>query len=137
MDQHRNHALASGIAQPILLGPDDALHHRIHRFQVARIRGDGDRNLLTARHLADAARAQVILHVAGTLGDVGIDIAFELGENLRHALADHVGEHRQPPAMRHADHDLLDAGRSRALQVAPRSSRSWSRRLRSRSACAL
>ena len=116
VDQHRNHALAFGIAQAVLLGANDPFDHWIHSFQMTGIRGHRDRNLLATRHPADAARAQVILHVARALGDIGIDIALEFRKNLRHALADHVGEHRQPTAMRHADHDLMHAGRGRALQ---------------------
>ena len=42
-------------------------------------------------------------------------LALELLEQLLRHLAQHVHQHVQPPAMRHADHDLLHAGRARAL----------------------
>ena len=47
-------------------------------------------------------RAQVILHVARALRAGRIDIAFELAKNLRQRLADDVGQHVEPAAMRHA-----------------------------------
>ena len=34
---------------------------------------------------------------------------FELGEDLMNRLADNVGQHVQPPAVRHADHDFVHA----------------------------
>src|SRR6185436_21040059 len=42
-------------------------------------------------------------------------LAFELLEQVLWHLAEHIDEHVQPPAMRHADHDLLHAARSAAL----------------------
>ena len=64
----------------------------------------------------DAARAEVILHVARTLRAGGIDVAFEFGENLRERLADDVGQYVQPAAMRHADDDFVDVVRGGALE---------------------
>ncbi len=62
---------------------------------------------LSARELAFGA--QVVLHVAGSLHGPRIDVALELAEDLRVGLADHVGEHVQPTAVRHADTDLFQA----------------------------
>src|SRR5262249_33212492 len=42
--------------------------------------------------------------------------AFELAEDLLDVLADGVGENVEAPAMRHADHDLVDVARGGALQ---------------------
>ena len=37
VDQHRDHSLALGIAQPVLLGSRDPFDYRIYRFQMAGI----------------------------------------------------------------------------------------------------
>ena len=67
VDQHRDDALALGIAEAILLGADDAFHHRIDRFQMARIGRDGNHDLAARRGPAHAGGAEVILHVARAL----------------------------------------------------------------------
>ena len=54
VDQQRNHALAGGVAQAVLLGPHDAFHHRVDRFQVAGIGRDRNRDLASRSHLAHA-----------------------------------------------------------------------------------
>ena len=53
--------------------------------------------------------AEVVLHVAVAGRLARQQAALELGEDHLVRLAQHVGEHVQPPAVRHADHDLLDA----------------------------
>ena len=55
-------------------------------------------------------RAEVILHVARALRRVRIELALELEEDLPVALAHDVGEHVETAAVRHAHHDLGDAG---------------------------
>ena len=55
----------------------------------------------------DVARA---LHVLGIGG-----IALEFGEQRGERLAHHVGQHVEPAAMRHADHQLLHAELAAAL----------------------
>jgi hypothetical protein len=49
----------------------------------------------------------VVLDVAGA---DDLDLALELGEQLTRLLAQNVDQHVQAPAMRHADHQLLDVG---------------------------
>jgi hypothetical protein len=116
VDQNRDHARALRVAQAILLGPDDAFHHRVHGFQMTGIGRHRHRDLAPAGHLPHIAGAQVILHIAGSFGDLGMNIAFEFGKNLRHAFADHVGQHRQTTAMRHADQDFVHPARGCQLQ---------------------
>ncbi len=55
-------------------------------------------------------RADVVLHVARTLRNVGVELTFELAEDLLVRLADHVREHVEPAAVRHTHHDLFDSG---------------------------
>ena len=66
--------------------------------------------------LAVRRRAQMILHVARTLHFAGIDAAaLEFVEDLAIGLGHHIGEHVQPPAMGHAEHDFLHAQLAAAL----------------------
>ena len=53
-----------------------------------------------------------------------IDVAFELGEDLLQRLAHHVREHVQPPAVRHADDDLMHVAAPPRARASHRGSRS-------------
>ena len=86
---------------------------------MAGIGGDGNRISLPVGHGARAAGAQVILHVALAVVGFRIDVAFKLGEHLRDALADDIGQQRQPAAMRHADEHFAHVG-GRPAPAAPR-----------------
>ncbi len=59
--------------------------------------------------------AFVILHVARTLEVREVVLTFELREQIGRRLAEHVYEHIQPAAMRHADDQLLNTALARAL----------------------
>src|SRR3546814_19254463 len=55
------------------------------------------------------SRAEVVLDVAGALDLIRMGgVALEFGEDGRERLAYDVGEHVEPAAMGHAEHDLLD-----------------------------
>ena len=58
----------------------------------------------------------MVLHVAGALHALGVEIALELGEDLAVGLADDVGEDVQPAPVRHPEHRLLDAALGRLVQ---------------------
>src|SRR5947209_4199577 len=69
-----------------------------------------------AVELAVGGGAEVILHVARALDIVGSGrAALELVEDRAMRLAHHLGEDVEPPAMRHAEHDLLHAEIAAAL----------------------
>src|SRR3984957_4084850 len=54
--------------------------------------------------------AEMIFDVAGAFDSVGIGrAALEFVEQRAVRLAQHLGQHVEPPAMRHADHDFLYA----------------------------
>ncbi len=57
-----------------------------------------------------ADRAEVVLHVAGALRARRVELALELAEDRGVRLADHVGEHVEPAAVGHAEHDVAHAG---------------------------
>ena len=100
--------------------------HGIHELQVRRVgqQRDVDAPLLDA-HLAALAhdhvdrarraRAVVVLDVAGAadgqaLDDVVARPALELGHDRRVVAPQHVGQHVEAAAVRHADDGLGDAG---------------------------
>ena len=64
--------------------------------------------------------AEVVLDVAAAVVEVDllVQLVLELGEDLRGGLLEHVGQHVEPPAVRHPDDDLADARARRPLDQA-------------------
>ncbi len=115
VQQDRQHLGALDVAALRLLGADLAEHHRVDRLEVARVGGEREMDGV-AVELAVARRAEVVLDVAGALDLLGLEAAaLELVEDRPVGLLQHVGEHAQPAAVRHADDDLLDAEGAAAL----------------------
>ncbi len=97
-----------------LLRPCPALYDRVDRLEMAGIRGERDRHLARRRR-SGARRREVVLDVACAalvVDDDGVDrpLAFELAQDRLVGAAHRVDEDVQPPAMGHADHDLVGAG---------------------------
>ena len=107
--EHRQHLIVSEVAHAGLLGAHDAFHHRVDGLEVARIRGERNLDFAAATGALDAARAEMVLHVAGALRGLGIDVALELAEDLGRRFADEIRQHGEPAAVRHADHHLAHA----------------------------
>ena len=108
--------LRVGVAALVLLGAHLAEHHRVHRLEM---RGVGRQRQVddVAVELAVGRGAEVVLHVARAVHVLGLrGAALELGEQRGVGLVHDVHEHVEPAAMRHADHDLLDAELAAALQ---------------------
>ncbi len=115
VQKHRDDARAVMIVELRLLGACLAEDNGVHRLEVRGVRRqrqvDG-----VAVELAVGRGAEVVLHVARALHVVGLEAAaLELVEDRAVGLAHHVGQHRQPAAVGHADHDLLHAQRAAAL----------------------
>ena len=96
-----------------LLGARAALDDGVDGLEVARVRRERDRDL-AGRRLARALGAEVVLDVAGAALGVGRDgleraLALELAQDRLVGAAEHMREHVQPAAMRHAEHDLVAA----------------------------
>ncbi|SHW29451.1 Uncharacterised protein [Mycobacteroides abscessus subsp. abscessus] len=51
----------------------------------------------------------MIFDVSGTMGERRVQVALELGEDLRVRLADDVRQHVEPAPVRHADDHLIEA----------------------------
>ena len=98
-----------------LLGARLAEHHRIDRFEMRGIGGQRQMHVVAVERAVRRC-AEVILHVARALHVRRLRrAALEFVEELAIGLAHHVDEHVQAPAMRHAEHDVLDAQRAAAL----------------------
>jgi len=109
MDEDGHHPLARGVVELGLLGARLAEHHGVDRFEVARIRREAQVDEV-AVEIAVGRRAEVIFDVTRSADVLRIGrSAGEFGEDRAIGLGHQVGEHVQPPAMRHADHDLGDA----------------------------
>ena len=114
VDEDRHHAFAEGVLAALLPGAHRTLHHRVHHLKMRGVEGE--------RHMHIAAlRAQVggetlvIFDVAGT-GEVrGVVLALELREQHGGRLAEHIDEHIEAAAVRHADDELLGSERTTGL----------------------
>ena len=96
-----------------LLGPSASFDDRVHRLEMARVRGEGDRDL-PGRRRARRRRAQVVLHVTGSAlvgRDDRVDrpLALELAEDRVVPEPERVRENVEPAAVSHPDHDLVRA----------------------------
>lgn len=97
----------AALADDVLLGAGDALDDRVDGLQVRGVGGERDLDLLTVQAGEGALGAQVVLHVAGAVHRLRVEVALELPEDLRVGLADDVGQDVQPAAVGHADDDLV------------------------------
>ena len=108
VQQHRRHPPALAVAAVGLLGAHDALHDGIDRLEMARVRRERDVDRAAVGRAMVVGEAEVVLHVAVAV-DVGRQQrALELGEDQLVGLLEDVGEHVQPAAVRHAEHQLGD-----------------------------
>ena len=115
-DRHRRVRVlvGAGSAPGGLRGARGALDDRRDELQVARVGLEVDADRAAVGQLVGALGAVVVLDVArAALRDRRHDLerrgALELGEDRVVGAAEVVGEHVQPAAVGHADHDLLAA----------------------------
>ena len=106
---HRVALFAVALVEQVLLGPDDPFQDGVDRFEMRRVRRQGDGGLPVAEHAEVLAfGAEVVFDVAGAVGLAGVEVALELAEDLADRLAHDVGQHVEPPAVGHADDDLVE-----------------------------
>ena len=116
MHQDAEDAPAFEILALALLGADLADDDGIDRLEMGRVGGQREMHL-DAVELAVGGRAQMVLHVARAADLLGlVGHAPELGEDRRIGLVHDMGEHVEPSAMGHAEHDFLDAELGAALE---------------------
>ncbi len=111
VDQQRHHlAAALRVAAPPLLGARAALHHGVHRLEVAGVGGEGDADGGAGLGEVVGGVPAVILDVAVSTRRIGSDVVLELVEDGLVRLVHDVGEHVQPPTVGHPQHDLFGTG---------------------------
>ena len=108
----------AGQVEPVLLGADDALEHRVDRLEVRRVGREVDLGLRAVLGGELALGAQVVLHVARALDRLRVLLALELTEDLAVGLAGDVGEDVETGPVRHADADLVEVIAGRAAEDA-------------------
>src|SRR5438552_2522846 len=113
--EDRHDARVLGVVQVLLLGAHHALDDRVDRLQVARVGGQREVDLPPRARGVVARVAEVILDVAVPGRLLGEQTPLELRDDHLVGLAEHVGEHVDPPAVRHAEDHLLDAERAGVL----------------------
>ena len=104
-----------GVVQVLLLGAHHALDDRIDCLEMARVGGEREVDLPPRARGVVARVAEVILDVAVPGRLLGEQTPLELRDDHLVGLAEHVGEHVDPPAVRHAEDHLLDAERAGVL----------------------
>ena len=115
VEEHREAAAAGRVAHVILARAHRPEHHRVHELEVAGVEVEIQVERTTAAGGVGAGIAHVVLDVAVPLDVLGQEAGLELAEDRLEGLAQDVGQHVEPPAVRHADDDLLGAGAGRDL----------------------
>ena len=112
---HRHHteiawrSVVVDTVDQVLFGAHQALQDRVDGLQVGRVGHQRHRNVVVAEHLdVVAVGAEVVLDIARSVRLRRVQVALELAEDLRVGLADDVGEHVEPTAVRHPDDHLVE-----------------------------
>ena len=106
VNQHGDAQLALAVAEQALLGPGAPFDHGIDSFQVTRIRRQGQVDFGPGEGCPVAGETEMVLDVAVAVARFGEIVLLELGEDLLVRFAQDVGQHIEPAAMGHAEHDL-------------------------------
>src|SRR5881296_3354815 len=104
-----------GVVQVLLLGAHHALDDRVDRLEMARVGGEREVHFPPRARGMVARVPEVILDVAVAGRLLGEQAPLELGDDHLVRLAQHVGEHVDAAAVRHAEDHLLDAERAGVL----------------------
>jgi hypothetical protein len=114
MQQQRQDLSTSGDHRPrhgqlVLLGARLAQHHRVHDFQVRRVGGQRQVDLV-AVELAIRRGAEVVFHIAGAFHLVRrVEPPLNSWKIARVAACPSLGQHVEAAAVGHAEDDVLHA----------------------------
>ncbi len=116
VQEKRQHGFAArGIAQLLLLGAHLAEYHRVGCLQMRGIGRERQMHMVAVEG-AVGGGAEMIFDVARPLHVERIGAAaLELVEDLAIGFGQHVGQHVEPAAMGHAEHDLAHPHLAAAL----------------------
>jgi len=105
VQENGHHLVAGLVVAPALARPHRALDHRVHDLQVGGI--ERERDVHRAAGGRDVRENPLWYFTSPTAARTAP--CFKLEEQVLRHLAQHVDQHVEPPAMRHADHHLLHA----------------------------
>ena len=115
VQKDRQHLIAVGVAQLVLLGADLAEDDGVHRLKVRGVRGERQVHGVGVKG-AVGGGAEVVFHVARAIHIFGlVGAALEFVENRLVGLLHHVGQDVQTAPVRHADDDVFHAMRAADL----------------------
>ena len=116
VNKQRQHTRARiVVVQLLLFRPRLAEHDRIDGFKMRRVGRERQMHAAIIE-LAVRRRTEMIFHIARAFDVVRIGAAaVEFMEDLPVGLRHDIDEYVEPPAMRHAEHDLLHAELSAAF----------------------
>src|SRR4029077_6606364 len=98
-----------GIAANSLPGARFPFDYWIDSFQMARVRRESDLDLRARSEPAHGLITEMIFHIPIASHQIGNVILAKLGEDDFERFAQKIRKHIEPPAMRHAHANLLDA----------------------------
>ena len=113
MQQNTQHLLTQLVTTTILPCAHRAYDHWVDDLEMRRIERERDVHRATGRRDV-AGKTFVILNVARR--QCGVVLAFKFSKQISWQFAECVHEHTEATTMRHADHGLLHACRTRLLQ---------------------
>src|SRR6185295_17437044 len=90
------------LAVCVLARANKSFNNRIDEFEMRRIRRHGKLHLIAAGGVPKPARTLVIFHVALIVRILRMNRAFKACKDSLAELADDIGNHVKPAAMRHS-----------------------------------
>jgi hypothetical protein len=107
--QHRHHPAALGVALLVLLRPDLAHHDRVDRLEVRGVRGQRQVHRLPVGSWRSVEVPRWYFTSPEPSTSSSAALPWNSDRIAGVGLAHDVGEHVEPAAVRHAQHDLLHA----------------------------
>ena len=105
VDEERQPALAAQVPDAVLLRAHAADGDRVDELEMAGVEAEREMDALAGGGDPVGRVPEVIAHVAATAIAARLAV-LELAEDLARRLAEDVRQYVEPPAVRHADHDL-------------------------------
>src|SRR5208283_2231335 len=109
MDQNGQHQSAVPVSELLLPGVRQSFEDRVNCFQVTRVIGEKDSQLLSVSQLQVGHVSPVVLYVSGPVKRLRIVMLFEFAEKMLIELIENVNLYIQPPPVRHSHKDFAAA----------------------------
>ena len=107
VDQDCHAVLTGVIGRPVLPRSHAANRHRIDKLEVARVKAQREMHASSIGGSVVGGMPQVILYIAAAHVQLRIHVG-KLAEDPLRTLPHDIGEHVEPAAMGHCQHDVVD-----------------------------